>query len=326
MPLVVGEGHWGAKLLGLFSSMPFSGGAHFGKMRSCRPNNNHVGSQPCPSVNRLPKDPLGTQPPLFSPRDKAPPTRGIGISSTYQWAGISPSQQEAYSKPPYQLQSQGGQTPEVREATTLLSEKRSPHQKPIKMKRQRTRTQMREKGKTPENQLSDQEILSLQEKDFRLLMLKMMQDIGNKLEAKMDNLQETLSKEMQDIKLKQEEMQNTITEIKNSLEAANSRIQEAEERISEVGDQLVVIKDAEQKREERLKTNEESLRELWDNVKCTNIRIIGVPEGEEREKGTEKLLEEIIAKNFPNMGKEPLTQIQEAQREPYKINPRGGIH
>ena len=67
---------------------------------------------------------------------------------------------------------------------------------------------------------------------FRLLMLKMMQDIGNKLEAKMDNLQETLSKEIQDIKLKQEEMQNIITEIKNSLEAANSRILEAEEQIS----------------------------------------------------------------------------------------------
>ena len=59
------------------------------------------------------------------------------------------------------------------------------------MKRQRTITQMREKEKTPENQLSDQEILSLQEKDLRLLMLKMTQDIRNKLEAKMDNLQET---------------------------------------------------------------------------------------------------------------------------------------
>ena len=60
-------------------------------------------------------------------------------------------------------------------------------------------------------------------------MLQMMQDIGNKLEAKMDNLQEALSKEIQDLKLKQTEMQHTITEIKNSLEAANSRIQEAEE-------------------------------------------------------------------------------------------------
>ena len=128
----------------------------------------------------------------------------------------------------------------------------------------------------------------------------------------MDDLQETLSKEIQDIKLKQEEMQNTITEIKNSLEAANSRIQEAEERMSKVEDRLVEIMDAEQKREKRRKRNEESLRELWDNVKCTNIRIIGVPE-EEREKGTEKIYQEIIAENVPHMGKEPLTQIQQVQ-------------
>ena len=72
------------------------------------------------------------------------------------------------------------------------------------MKRQRTITQMTEKGKTPENQhqLSDEEILSPREKDTTILMLKMMQDIGNKLEAKTDNLQETLTKEIQDIKLK----------------------------------------------------------------------------------------------------------------------------
>ena len=86
-------------------------------------------------------------------------------------------------------------------------------------------------------------------------------------------------------------------------------------------DRLEEITDAEQKKEKRLKTNEESLRELWDNVKCTNICIIGVPEGEEREKGTEKIFQEIIAENFPHMGKEPLTQIQEAQ-VPYKINSR----
>ena len=70
------------------------------------------------------------------------------------------------------------------------------------MKRQRTISLMREKKKKPEKQLSEEEILSLQEKDFRLLMLKMMQDNGNKLEAKMDNLQETLTKEIQEIKLK----------------------------------------------------------------------------------------------------------------------------
>ena len=72
-----------------------------------------------------------------------------------------------------------------------------------------------------------------------------------------------------------------------------------------------------------MKRNEEGLREPWDNVKHTNIRIRGVPEGEEREKGTEKLFEEIIAENFPNMGKELLTQIQEV---PYKINPETHIN
>ena len=153
---------------------------------------------------------------------------------------------------PYRIHPQGGQTPEVREATTLEPIKSSPHQKPIKIKRQKTITQMREKRKPPEKHLTEEEILSLQEKDCRLFMLKMMQDIGNKLETKMDNLQEILTKEIQDIKLKQEEMQNTITEIKNSLEAANSRIQEAEERISEVEDRLVEITDAEQKREKKI--------------------------------------------------------------------------
>jgi len=64
----------------------------------------------------------------------------------------------------------------------------------------------------------------------------------------------------------------------------------------------------------RWKRNQYNLRELWDNVKCTNIHIIGVPEGEERNKGTEKIFQEITAENFPNMGKEPLIQIQEAQQ------------
>ena len=59
-------------------------------------------------------------------------------------------------------------------------------------------------------------------------------------------------------------------------------------------DRLVEIMGAEQKKEKRLKTNEESLRELWDNIKHTNIHIIGVPEGEEREKGTKKIFQEII--------------------------------
>ena len=71
-----------------------------------------------------------------------------------------------------------------------------------------------------------------------------------------------------------------------------------------------------------MKRTEDSLRDLWDNSKCTNIRITGVPEEEEKKKGTEKILEEIIAENFPNMGKETVTKVQEAQRVPGRINAR----
>ena len=92
-----------------------------------------------------------------------------------------------------------------------------------------------------------------------------------------------------------------------------SKIMETENRISEV-DRMVEINEAEREKEKRIKRNEDNLRDLWDNVKHPNIRIIGVPEEEEdQKKGHEKILEEIIAENFPKMGKKIATQVQETQ-------------
>ena len=71
-----------------------------------------------------------------------------------------------------------------------------------------------------------------------------------------------------------------------------------------------------------MQRTEDSLRELWDNTKLTSIRIIGVPEEEEKKKGYEKIFEETIVENFPNMEKEIFNQVQEAQRVPYRINTR----
>ena len=65
------------------------------------------------------------------------------------------------------------------------------------------------------------------------------------------------------------------------------------------------------KKKNRIKRNEDNLRDLWDNVKCPNIRNITVPEEEDKKKGHEKILEEIIAENFPKMGNEFFTQVQE---------------
>ena len=78
-------------------------------------------------------------------------------------------------------------------------------------------------------------------------------------------------------------MNNTISEMKNTLEGINGRITEAKEQTTELEDRMVEITAVEQNKEKRKKTNEDSLRDLWDNTKCNNIRIIGVPEGEERE-------------------------------------------
>ena len=85
---------------------------------------------------------------------------------------------------------------------------------------------------------------------------------------------------------------------------------------------MVEINESERKKEKRIKRNEDNLRDRQDNVKCPNIRIIGIPEEEDKEKDHEKILEEIIVENFPKMGKEIITQVQETQGVPNRINPR----
>ena len=134
----------------------------------------------------------------------------------------------------------------------------------------------------------------------------------NRLEDWIKKMQEMFSKDLEEIKKSQSIMNNAITKIKNTLEGTNSRITEAEESISEVEDRMVEIYEVERKK--RIKRNKYNLRDIWDNVKCPNIRIIGVPEEEDKKKGREKILEEIIVDNFPKMGKEIATQIQEIPR------------
>ena len=138
----------------------------------------------------------------------------------------------------------------------------------------------------------------------------MIQDLGKRMEAEIEKMQEMFNKDLEELKNKQTEMNNTITEMNNTLEGINSRITEAEERISDLEDRRVEFTAAEQNKEKRMKRNEDSLRDLWDNIKHNNICIIGVPEGEEGEKGPEKIFEDIIVENFPNMAKEVATQVQ----------------
>ena len=173
------------------------------------------------------------------------------------------------------------------------------------MKRQRAMYQMKEQDKTLEKQLNEVEIGNLPEKEFRIMIVKMIQDLGKRMEAKIEKMKEMFNKDLEELKNKQTEINNTVTEMNTTLEGINSRITEAE-LISDLEDRMVEFTAAEQNKEKRMKRNEDSLRDPWENTKHNNIRIIGVPE-EEREKGPEKIFEEIIVENFPNRGKEIAT-------------------
>ena len=107
-------------------------------------------------------------------------------------------------------------------------------------------------------------------------------------------MQESINEDLEELKNKHTETNNTITKIKNTLEGSNSRISEAEERISKPEDKMVEITFEEQNKVKRMERTEDSLRDLWDTIKHTNIRIIRVPEEEEKNKVYEKTFEEII--------------------------------
>ena len=154
-------------------------------------------------------------------------------------------------------------------------------------------SQMKEQDKTPEKQRNEVEIGNLPEKEFRIMIAKMSQDLRKRMEAKIERMQEMFNKDLEELKNKQTEMNNTITEMKNTLEGTNNRITEAEERISDLEDRMVEFTAAEQNKEKRKKRNEDSLRDLWDNIKHTNIHVIGVPEEKRERKDPRKYLKRL---------------------------------
>ena len=133
------------------------------------------------------------------------------------------------------------------------------------MKKQRNTTQMKEQTRNTEVQINEEEIGKLPEKEFRIMIVKMIKN----LEYRIEKMQESINKDIEELKNKH--TNNTITGIKNTLEGTNSRKSEAEERISQLEDKMVEITSEEQNKVKRMKRTEDSLRDLWDNIKHTNI-------------------------------------------------------
>ena len=108
--------------------------------------------------------------------------------------------------------------------------------------------------------------------------------------------------------------------MQSKLQVLKTTVNEVEERVSDIEDKLMAKRETEEKRDKQLKDHEDRLREINDSLRKKNLRVIGVPEGAKMDRGPEYVFEQIIAENFPNLGREKGIQIQEIERSPAKIN------
>ena len=179
-----------------------------------------------------------------------PPERQDSNSSTRTQARVPSSRKPTLATEP--TLATGGRHQKQWELQTCTLQKGDPkHSKLSKMRRQRNTQQMKEQGKNPPDQTNEEEIGSLPEREFRVMIVKMIQNLGNRMEK----IQETFIKDPEELKSKQRIMNNTINEIKNSREGINSRITEAEEWISDLEDKTVEIIITEQNKEKKNEKN-----------------------------------------------------------------------
>ena len=146
---------------------------------------------------------------------------------------------------------------------------------------------MKEQIKAPEKiQLSNEEIANLSDAQFKTLVIRKLTELvefGHKLDEKMKAM---------------------LTETKGNVQGSNSDAKETGTQINSVNQKKERNIQPEKKEETRIWKNEERLRNLQDILKHSNIRIIGVPEGEEEERKIENLFEQIMKENFPSLAKE----------------------
>ena len=194
------------------------------------------------------------------------------------------------------------------------------------MGRQRNNPQLKGKKEVSEIILNEKEASQLSDIEFKELVIRNLNELTQNYQKLQGNYCELMAnyinmkKEIETINKGQEEMKNTISELKNTIEGIKSRLTEAEDQIRKLEDK--VEKNTQQEKENKFRKNEEGLREMQDIMKCNNICIIGIPEGEEEEQGIENLNEKVVMENFPPLMTEKVTQIQETQRVPSKRNPK----
>ncbi|KAF0879974.1 LORF1 protein, partial [Crocuta crocuta] len=160
------------------------------------------------------------------------------------------------------------------------------------------------------------DISNITEQEFRTIVIKLIAG----LEKSMEDIRETMATKTMELKNSCDEFKNAINEIHNKMEVSNAWIEEEERRMGELEGIITEKEEPDIKRDKVIREHERRARELSNTIKRNNIRIIGIPEEEERGKDAEGVLEQIIAQNFPILGKETDVEIQEEQRSPLRCN------
>nr|KAF6500917.1 hypothetical protein HJG59_007942 [Molossus molossus] len=147
------------------------------------------------------------------------------------------------------------------------------------MRRQRNRSQMKEQNKTPRKELSEMEISNLTDAEFKILLIKMLNELSENLNELSEGLK-SIKKDRSEMKDAQSEMKEPLTEIKNNLHRFNSRVHKSKKQTIDLEYKEAKNAQSEQQKKKRIQKNEDGVRSLWDNFKRANICILGVPEGE----------------------------------------------
>ena len=164
------------------------------------------------------------------------------------------------------------------------------------MTKQRNPPQKEEHEEMRARDLTNTGTCKMSEAEFRITKIRIQAGVENRLES--------LSAEIKEVKNSQNEIKNAITELQSWMDAVVARMDEAEQKTSDIEDKLIENNEAEKKREIKAKECDLRIREISDSLKRNNIRIIGVPEEEDREIRVEGLCEQITTENFPNPGKD----------------------
>ena len=161
------------------------------------------------------------------------------------------------------------------------------------------------------------DVSQLSEMEFRATMVKMMSKLEKSIN---ENVTENIESLRMEMRANLTEIKNSMSQMQSKLEALTARVTEAEERVSELEDGLVEEKTKIEAGLKKIHAHECRLREITDSMKRSNVRIISISEGVEKNRGPEEIFEKIVAENFPNLARETSIRVQDAERSPSKLN------